>query len=94
VLDDSLPLYFKDWPGPGIKLLADALGCWHRSNRELAGPVTLVPALRQAMAAAFTEDVALLWQTVGRDLGHWLRPQSLASSAAADPAESTASVRS
>jgi len=57
-----------------FELLADALGRWRRSNRELAGPVTLAPALRQTMAASFAEDVALLSDIVGRDLGHWLRP--------------------
>jgi hypothetical protein len=57
-----------------FKLLADALGRWRRSNREPAGPVTLPPALRQAMAASFAEDVALLSRIVGRDLGHWLQP--------------------
>ena len=55
-----------------LKVIADAIGRWRRSNRELAGPVSLSPVLRQTLAAAFADDVALLSDIVGRDLGHWL----------------------
>jgi hypothetical protein len=55
-----------------FKRLADLLGRLRQSNRALATPTALPPALRQTLAAAFADDVALLSEILGRDLSHWL----------------------
>jgi hypothetical protein len=70
-----------------FKVIGQALGRMRRSNRVAVVPETLPPSLRATLADAFAEDVRVLSEIFGRDLGYWLEPPAAAPAREPAPAE-------
>jgi len=61
-----------------FKVVGQALGRMRRSNRQPVVQDLLPPALRATLVEAFAEDVQVLSEIFGRDLGYWLESNTAA----------------
>lgn len=73
--DDLQNPRFAETAGPRLRKILDLRTAILEWNEIPAGRPRIDPAVIDQMRAMYREDVALLSNLVGRDLGHWLMPE-------------------